>query len=65
MANSRCRAPRRSGCLRGGDFELTCGQDFALGYNGYDGASVEFYLEESITFRVLQPEAAVAFMYSG
>jgi uncharacterized linocin/CFP29 family protein len=51
--------------LRGGDFELTCGEDFALGYHAYDGVSVELYLEESVTFRVLQPEAAVAFIASG
>jgi uncharacterized linocin/CFP29 family protein len=50
--------------VRGGDFELTCGQDFAVGYTAYDGASVELYLEESVTFRVLQPEAAVCFSYS-
>ena len=38
---------------RGGDFELTVGQDFAIGYRSSDAASVDLYLEESTTFRVL------------
>jgi uncharacterized linocin/CFP29 family protein len=51
--------------LRGGDFELTCGQDFAIGYTAYDSSSVELYLEETVSFRVIMPEAAVAFTSSG
>jgi hypothetical protein len=31
----------------------------------HDAASVSLYLEESITFRVLSPEAAVPLRYGG
>jgi uncharacterized linocin/CFP29 family protein len=48
---------------RGGDFELTVGEDFSLGYLEHSGAAVRLYLQESFTFRVLSPEAAVAFAY--
>jgi len=46
---------------RGGDFELTLGQDFSIGYAWHDKNLVELFLTESFTFRVLQPEAAVPF----
>jgi uncharacterized linocin/CFP29 family protein len=49
--------------LRGGDFELTVGQDLSIGYAGHDERSVRLYLLESLTFRVLGPEAAVAMAY--
>jgi len=45
---------------RGDDFQLTCGEDMALGYLGHTPDTVELFLEESIGFRVLTPEAAVA-----
>lgn len=45
--------------LRGGDFELTVGQDFSIGYLDHTGTSVLLYLQESFTFRVLTAEAAV------
>jgi uncharacterized linocin/CFP29 family protein len=48
---------------RGGDFELTVGQDFAIGYRSSDAASVDLYLEESTTFRVHTAEAAVHLAY--
>ena len=38
---------------------LTVGQDAAIGYLGYDDAAVRLYLEESLAFEVLTPEAAV------
>jgi uncharacterized linocin/CFP29 family protein len=44
---------------RGGDFELTVGQDFSVGYRSEDASSVNFYIEESITFRINTPGAAV------
>ena len=50
--------------LRGGDFQLTCGQDFSLGYLDHDADSVRLYLEESMTFRALSPEAGVALVYA-
>lgn len=45
--------------LRGGDFELTVGQDLSVGYAFHDRENVELYLTESFTFRVLEPAAAV------
>jgi uncharacterized linocin/CFP29 family protein len=45
---------------RGGDFELTIGQDISIGYLGHSGSAVELYLQESFTFRLLTTEAAVA-----
>ncbi len=50
--------------LRGGDFELAVGRDFAIGYQRHDADSVELYLEESFTFRILAAEAAVPLAYS-
>jgi uncharacterized linocin/CFP29 family protein len=50
--------------LRGGDFQLTCGQDFSIGYQDHDADTVRFYLEESMTFRVLSPDAGVALVYA-
>jgi uncharacterized linocin/CFP29 family protein len=49
---------------RGGDFELTVGQDFSIGYLDHTAASVRLYLQESFTFRVLAPEAAVPLAYT-
>ena len=49
---------------RGGDFELAVGQDFSLGYLEHSAAKVRLYLQESFTFRVLAPEAAVPLSYS-
>jgi uncharacterized linocin/CFP29 family protein len=46
--------------VRGGDYELTVGQDFSIGYAHHEKQSVELYLGESFTFRVLEPAAAVA-----
>jgi uncharacterized linocin/CFP29 family protein len=46
--------------LRGGDYELTVGQDLSIGYAHHDKHMVELYLTESFTFRVLEPAAAVA-----
>lgn len=49
--------------LRGGDFELIVGQDFSVGYLDHTSTSVLLYLQESFTFRVLSPEAAVPLVY--
>lgn len=46
--------------LRGGDFELVLGRDISLGYDSHDDERVHLYLEESVTFRLLGPEAAVS-----
>lgn len=45
--------------LRGGDFELTVGQDFSIGYLDHDAERVRLYIEESFTFLVLSPQAAI------
>lgn len=50
--------------LRKGDFELTVGQDFSIGYLDHDARSVQLYLQESFTFRVLTTEAAIPLRYA-
>jgi uncharacterized linocin/CFP29 family protein len=45
--------------MRGGDYELVTGENFSIGYRSHDADTVDLYLEESITSRVLTPEAAV------
>jgi uncharacterized linocin/CFP29 family protein len=45
--------------LRGGDFLFDSGQDLSIGYENHDADSVQLYLEESFSFRVATPEAAV------
>jgi uncharacterized linocin/CFP29 family protein len=46
--------------LRGGDFLFESGQDLSIGYDSHDGDAVKLYLEESFSFHVATPEAAVA-----
>jgi uncharacterized linocin/CFP29 family protein len=46
--------------MRGGDFAFESGQDLSVGYEYHDSETVTLYLEESFSFRVLTPEAAVA-----
>ncbi|HEY7375256.1 MAG TPA: family 1 encapsulin nanocompartment shell protein [Polyangia bacterium] len=57
------RAPAIEGgvllSVRGGDYELTVGQDLSIGYATHDRQTVELYLTESFTFRVLEGAAAV------
>ena len=48
---------------RGGDFELTIGEDFSLGYRSSDATAVALYIEESLTFRINTAEAAVHLAY--
>jgi uncharacterized linocin/CFP29 family protein len=45
--------------LRGGDFLFECGEDLSVGYEDHDADTVQLYLEESFSFRVATPEAAV------
>ncbi len=45
---------------RGGDFVFESGQDLAIGYASHDDEVVRLYLQESFSFRVATPEAAVA-----
>jgi uncharacterized linocin/CFP29 family protein len=44
---------------RGGDFELHIGQDVAIGYLAHDGATVQLYFQETLTFLVYTSEAVV------
>jgi uncharacterized linocin/CFP29 family protein len=46
--------------VRGNDYELTVGQDLSIGYAFHERHTVELYLTESFTFRVLEPAAAIA-----
>ena len=46
--------------MRGGDFLYDSGQDISIGYESHDAEAVNLYLEESFTFQVATPEAAVA-----
>lgn len=56
-------APALKGALvvsmRGGDFELIVGRDISIGYEDHNKKSVNLYLQESLTFRLLGPEAAI------
>ena len=45
--------------LRGGDFLFESGQDLSIGYGSHDAEVVRLYLEQSFSFRVATPEAAV------
>ncbi|MGN8117012.1 family 1 encapsulin nanocompartment shell protein [Labrys sp. 22185] len=49
---------------RGGDFELTVGQDISIGYASHSPAAVQLYFQESLTFRLLTAEAAVALLHA-
>jgi uncharacterized linocin/CFP29 family protein len=46
--------------LRSGDFVFESGQDLAIGYDSHDADVVRLYLQESFSFHVATPEAAVA-----
>ena len=50
---------------RGGDFELDIGQDFSIGYLSHSSTTVELYLQESFTFRLLTSEASVVLTQAG
>lgn len=54
-------APGLDGALllsqRGGDFLLSVGQDWSVGYTSHDAESVQLYLEETLTFRAIEPDA--------
>ena len=44
---------------RGGDFELTLGQDLSIGYESTVGDKVRLFIAESFTFRVIETNAVV------
>jgi len=46
--------------LRGGDFIYESGQDLSIGYDSHDSDVVRLYIQESFSFHVATPEAAIA-----
>lgn len=56
-------APALEGALllstRGGDYELHFGQDLSIGYQSHDEASIDLYLQETLTFLPYTAEASV------
>jgi len=49
--------------MRGGDFELTVGQDVSIAYIAHDADTVTLELQESVAFLATGPEAAVPLRY--
>jgi uncharacterized linocin/CFP29 family protein len=49
---------------RGEDFELHIGQDASIGYLYHTTDKIALYLQESMTFRTLSPEAAIPLKYA-
>jgi uncharacterized linocin/CFP29 family protein len=49
---------------RGGDHHLQVGQDLSLGYLAHDADEVELFLEETVGFRVDEPDAAILLRYA-
>jgi uncharacterized linocin/CFP29 family protein len=49
--------------LRGGDYTLTLGQDWSVGYRSHTADEVVLYLEASFDFQVVEPAAGVALRY--
>ena len=45
--------------MRGDDFLFESGQDLSIGYLDHDADEVRLYLEQSFSFHVATPEAAV------
>jgi uncharacterized linocin/CFP29 family protein len=45
--------------LRGGDFLFESGEDLSIGYDSHDAENVYLYFEESFSFRIATPDAAV------
>ena len=56
-------APAMDGGLllstRGGDYELSLGQDLSIGYLSHDADHIDLYLQESLTFMALTAESSV------
>lgn len=56
-------APAMEGALllttRGGDYQLSIGQDLSIGYLSHDADSIQLYLQESLTFLAFTAEASV------
>lgn len=63
LVQSVVYAPHYDGAMmvsmRGGDLEMTVGQDFCIGFEGAAGGKVRLFMAESFTFRILEPKALV------
>ena len=46
--------------MRGGDYLLEVGEDLSIGYESHTSETVGLYFEETFSFRVATPEAAIA-----
>lgn len=46
---------------RGGDFEMTLGQDLSIGYSAHTTKTVTLYFTESFTFEIFEPRAILVF----
>jgi uncharacterized linocin/CFP29 family protein len=44
---------------RGGDFKLSLGQDYSIGYESHSNTEVELFFAASFTFQVLEPKALI------
>lgn len=44
---------------RGGDFDLTIGQDLSIGYSSHSATEVELYFQETLSYRTQTAEASV------
>jgi uncharacterized linocin/CFP29 family protein len=49
--------------MRGDDFQLTVGEDFSIGYLSHDNEKVKLYIEETFTFWLLSPQAAIPLVH--
>lgn len=49
---------------RGGDIELSVGQDLAIGYHSHSTEAINLFITESFTFRVIAPEAIIGYTLS-
>jgi uncharacterized linocin/CFP29 family protein len=47
--------------MRGGDFLFESGEDLSIGYRHHDATTVQLYIEETFSFRIASPDAAVPF----
>jgi len=45
--------------LRGGDFVFASGEDISIGYSHHDAEKVHLYFEETFTFHINEPRAAI------
>ena len=49
--------------IRTGDFKLSIGSDLSIGYQSHTDKMVRLYMVETMAFRVITPEAAVALVH--